>query len=268
MNHRLRFRALALLCISSCVAAPASAQSLEDRWKKEFPKAVSWYVRTSPGILLVKAGKSLTAIDGVDGRQLWELPEVEPSRLTLGDSSEEFQRGKNLLEVPGMGVLLLNRAKLPGDSDGRLIALNLMTGERLWDLPQIENLMTVVPLEDSRQIVLVSRRLQGKAYAKKAALTALAGMAFIPLPAPYPFRFEFLRRDLLTGKILWKSEFPQTFDPSPQSVNVIGDHLYVYVGNRVLGCMNLVDGTVCGKTATDCGALQAFHCGWKWQMTG
>jgi hypothetical protein len=63
MIPRLRFHSLICLCVFCLSAGSALSQSLEERWRKEFPKEISWYVRTSPGILLVKAGKSLTAID-------------------------------------------------------------------------------------------------------------------------------------------------------------------------------------------------------------
>jgi hypothetical protein len=255
MSHPRRLHLLASFFVLCFFADPATPQSLHFRWKKEFPKEISWYVRTSPGILLVKAGKSVTAIDGASGQQLWELPKVEGSGLLNSDIADEFPRGKNMIEVPGMGVLLLNRVKLPGDSEGHLIALNLMTGERLWDQPEADDLLTAIPLYGTREIVLVSRRLQRKAYAKRVTVLAVAAaaaglvpplfgaeaMTFI-LPEPYPFRLVFQRVDAVSGKAQWNAEYPHTFNPGAQSSSVIGEQMFINFNNGVFGVVDLKNG--------------------------
>ncbi|MGB8493011.1 MAG: PQQ-binding-like beta-propeller repeat protein [Candidatus Acidiferrum sp.] len=255
MGYPRRLHLFALFFFLCFFANPASSQSLHLRWTKEFPKGVAWYVRTSPGILLVKSGKSLTALDGANGQQLWQLPEVRGSRLLNGDTADEFPRGKNMIEVPGMGVLLLNRAMLPGDSDGRLIALNLMTGKRLWDQSQADDLLTVLPLPGTREVILVSRRLLRKAYAKRitvmaiaAAATAVVTMWFGPeamvliLPSPYPFHFVFQRVDPVSGKAQWNEEYPHTFNSGAQSLSVLGEQLFINFSSRVFGVVDLKSG--------------------------
>src|SRR5579859_3393742 len=152
MIRRVGLISVAFLGIGLFFGSTAVAQRLEFLWKKDFPKSVSWYVRTSAGILLVKSGKGLTALDGKDGRELWELADVRVSETGLAAMPGTLERGLNILEVPGMGVLLLNGVKLPGNSERRLIALNLMTGERLWDAPPVDELMTAIPLYESGQI--------------------------------------------------------------------------------------------------------------------
>lgn len=76
VNRRVGFIYVACLGVGLLIANSAAARKLEFNWKKDFPKSVSWYVRTSPGILLVKSGKSLTALDGKNGRELWEHADV------------------------------------------------------------------------------------------------------------------------------------------------------------------------------------------------
>ena len=234
----------ALLVASFFCATPNVAQSLKLSWKKDFPKSVSWYVRTSPGILLVRSGKSLTALDGEDGRQLWMLPEVQIGEEPLAGMPGTFQRGLNVLEVPAMGVLLLNGAKLPGNSDRRLIGLNLMTGQKLWDKDEVDELMTVIPLYERGQIVLVSRRPQKKILAAEMAAsvaTPLPGVFALANLFPYPYRFEFERLDLASGKILWNSEYPHTFTPGPTNVRAFGAYLFIDFRNHVLGCVDLAN---------------------------
>jgi hypothetical protein len=76
MNRRVGLIYVAFLGIGLLLGNNAAAQKFEFNWKKDFSKSVFWYVRTSPGVLLVKSGKSLTALDGKDGRELWELADV------------------------------------------------------------------------------------------------------------------------------------------------------------------------------------------------
>lgn len=252
MNRCVWLCSAALLCASIFGWNRASAQTLELRWKKDFPKNVSWYVRTSPGVLLVKSGRSLTALDGKDGRELWELADVRTGSTSFADMPGALDRGLNVLEVPGMGVLLLNGARLPSNSEPQLIALNLMTGERLWDAPPVDEMMTVIPLYESGQIVVVSRRVQKKIFAAEAAGAAMA-VEFSPLVLsvlPFPYRFELERLELATGKVQWNEEYPRTFTPGATSVTTFGDHLFVYFSNHFLGCVDLASGKVLWEDGT------------------
>src|SRR5258706_12746618 len=156
MNRPVGLTSVAFLGIGLFFGSTAVAQRLEFLWKKDFPKSVSWYVRTSQGILLVKSGKSLTALDGKDGRELWELADVRLGSTSLADMPGALERGLNVLEVPGRGVLLLNGARLPINAERRVISRNLITGERLWDAAPVDAIMTAIPLSENRQIVAAS----------------------------------------------------------------------------------------------------------------
>lgn len=241
----------ACLAIGLSFGSTAVAQRLDFLWKKDFPKSVSWYVRTSAGILLVKSGRSLAALDEKDGRELWDLADARTGRTSLVDVSGALDRGLNVLEVPGMGVLLLNSVNLPGNSE-RLIALNLETGERLWDAPSVDQMMTAIPLFESGQIVVVSRRLQKKALAAEAAGSAfvLEFSPFMMAALPHPYRLELERLDLATGKVQWNQEYPRTFTPGATSVSAFGNHLFIYFSNRLLGCIDLETGKVLWEEGT------------------
>lgn len=231
-----------ILLIALCLAPRiAAAQSTELKWQKTFAKEISWYVRTSPGILLVKSEKGLTALDGSDGRQLWELPDVEPGGINLRNISGLLLRGKNILEVPGLGVVLINRVKLSGDSAGRLIALNLVTGERLWDEPELDDLTGVVPLAQDNEIILVSARLQRKVMVGEFVATAAAGTPLGLYVLPYPCRLEFQRLNAITGRVLWNAEYPRLFREGLRSFSNIEGHIYVY-GNAWLGSVDGANG--------------------------
>src|SRR5271154_1928937 len=138
---------LALLSVAAMpIGVRAEALDLTPKWQQTFPDSVRWYLRTSLGILLVRSGKALIALDGVDGKQLWSFPEIEINGW-LG-TSRLAARGNNLIEIPGYSILLINRAKLNGSKDetGELLAVDLWTGEVLWKQPALEDLATLVPL--------------------------------------------------------------------------------------------------------------------------
>jgi outer membrane protein assembly factor BamB len=254
LHHSAKIRLLVVWCVWLFFGIPAKSQTLKLNWAKKFSKSVSWYVRTSPGILLVRSGRSLTALDGRDGRELWHLPDVRIGTTSLADMPGALDRGLNVLEVPGMGVLLVNGARLPSNSEPRLIALNLMTGERLWDAPPLDVMMTVIPLYQSGQTVVVSRRVQKKIRAAEVAGAAVTGEFVGPVLLsllPFPYRFELERLDLATGKIQWNEEYPRTFTPGATSVRAFGDHLFIYFSNHFLGCVDLANGKVLWEDGTN-----------------
>lgn len=233
------------LAISLCTAlfslvsaSVGQAESLKVTWTKELAKPVSWIARTSPGIIIARTGKSLIALNEVQGQQLWMLPTVEFGYGLMEGGGADQQRGRNMLEVPGMGVLILNRVKFASDAKWRMVALNLITGKELWTQEPVDDLMTVVPLYQSGQIVAVSRRVQKKVLTAEIVASSISRVPFVM----YPYRFEIARLDLATGKVLWSTEYERTFTPGTGSVQAIDDHLFIYFGNRLMGCMRLQDG--------------------------
>ena len=248
MEERENFNPWAPMCLGCFLAlllwCPCSnAQSLKVSWTKLFAKPVNWYVRTSAGIIVAEVGKGLVAIDEIDGNQLWALPVVQRTGKWQGSVDAAAVRGQDIVEVPGMGVLLLNHAKLPGDKDGRLIALNLTSGKRLWDEHEIDELMMALPLYETGDVLLVSRREQKKEFvAEKVAMMA-TGLPFSAYyPVPYPFRFELVRIDLTSGRQRWHTEYERTFTPGTASVQRMAGQLFIYFGNRVMTAIDLEDG--------------------------
>jgi outer membrane protein assembly factor BamB len=240
MTRRVGLISVSFLGIGLFFESTVVAQKLEFLWKKDFPKSVSWYVRTSAGILLVRTERSLTALNGADGSQLWEISGIDSTYWNLGGVAQSGDRSRNVIELPWMGVLLLNRLKLGNESEPKLVAINLTTGQRMWEQPQVDDLMTALPLYESGGIVLVSRRLQKKVLAAEMVIGTGAQFPFMldPFLPPYPYRFEIERRDLATGKVQWSTEYPHTFTPGMAVVNVFGANVFVYYGNRALGCLD------------------------------
>jgi len=245
----VRMLALLLLPGAFDLAAgpPANAEKLKLKlkWSQEFAKSVDWYVRTSAGVVVVRSGKSLVCLDEVEGSQLWILPEVDPSGWERGGVDVWAQRGRNIVEVPGMGVLLLNRVKFPGDREGRLVAINLLNGKKLWEQEQVDDLMTAVPLYKSGELVLVTRRLEKKRFTEEiiAAAAVSTQVPFVGyFMTPYPYHFEFLRMDVATGKAKWSTEYNRLFTPGTARVRVTDEQVLLYFGNRLMGSLSLESG--------------------------
>jgi outer membrane protein assembly factor BamB len=206
--------AFLLAFVSTPAAAHAAVPDLIAKWQQTFPDSVRWYVRTSLGILLVRSGTSLTAVDGVDGTKIWSLPEIEIGGW-LG-KTRLASRGDNLLEIPGYSILLINRAKLNKSKAkiGELLALDLWTGQLLWSQPELDNLATLVPRYESGKVLLVTT--------KPAVMSGkdLLMMDIGPVPYPnlvtlpygtIPFRAGLSLMDPLTGKTDWRTEYPRNF---------------------------------------------------------
>jgi len=207
-------------------------------------KPVDWYERTSAGVVLVKAGKSFYALKEEDGEQLWMLPAVQVTGKTKGSLDASALRGRDILEVPGMGVLLMNHVKLDGDKNGRLIALNLQTGKRLWARDELDELMTALPIYGTEDAVVVCRRVQRKALAAETAALAVVAtqIPFAMVMVKYTYRFELTRMDLGTGTTKWQTEYERTFTPGTETIKTFGGQVFIYVGNHIMTSINLTDG--------------------------
>jgi len=238
----LRIATVALCSCLSVASFRASSQTIKTKWSKVFAKPVNWYARTSAGIIVVKAGKSFYAVKEADGEQLWMLPVVRTTGKTKGSLDASALRGQDVLEVPGMGVLLMNHVKLDGDKDGRLIALNLQTGKRLWARDEIDELMTALPIYGTGDAVIVCRRVQKKVLAAETAALAATQIPFALVLVKYPYRFEVARIDMSTGISRWNTEYERTFTPGTETIRTFGGRLFLYVGNRVMASISLVDG--------------------------
>lgn len=204
-------RTLALFVVLACLGFSASACRAQSpnvpvAWEKQLPRSIDWYVRTSEGILLVRAGETLSAIDGVDGRQLWSLPYIE---------IERGGRGKNMLEAPGLSILLINRAKLSAqDASSYLLGVDLWSGKILWQQPSIDDLFELVPFYARDRVLLVTMKARLDKKTQAVILGAEgAGCAFGAcfLYVPNGFRPEMTFLDPRTGRADWTAEYPRYF---------------------------------------------------------
>ncbi len=246
------------LALVTCVlcATPVFAQDQWPAtvWEKQFPKPIDWYARTSSGVLLVRSGKSLTALDAVDGHQLWELQNLE-----LGGGADPKNRGANILEIPGIPVLLLNRAKQDGAAGGELLGVDLWTGRILWHQPELGDLLQLLPLYDSGKVLVIWKSAD---TVKNALITTATTAADIAADYAVPglglavgaalggqnYHYHLGLRLLnpLDGSADWSTEFPRSFTPGFTIFRPINGKVLLYgyqlSGELLVGKVDLQTG--------------------------
>jgi len=220
--------------------AAAQSDSPPVAWEKQFPKSIDWYVRTSTGVLLVRSGNMLHAVDGKDGRELWSM-----KGLDLGGSK---QRGKNISEIPGTPVLLVKsrkpKARMRNSRQmGSLLAVDLWKGTLLWqqylalDLAAgggrskstsftgVENFQQLIPFYDSERILLVNDPGMDIGKAFKARLQL---------------------QHMFKNKVEWRQRYPATLGIVDMDLSweQIDGELYAHKGwrKRDLGRLDLETG--------------------------
>jgi outer membrane protein assembly factor BamB len=212
----LLFGWLAWLAIAGISGARAQASPQTDAsavvWEHKFSENIDWYIRTSAGILLIRSGRTLTAIDGTNGKQLWSIPHIE-----IEGQWGLAARGVNVMEVPDLSILLINRAKLSAGDQAQLLGVDLWTGKVSWRQPELDTLWEVVPLEDSGRILLLTVKDLKKQTALVTAMEVApyAGLAGAVLgQTTSPLRLEERLLDPRTGDTAWTSQYPQEVVPA------------------------------------------------------
>ncbi len=214
----------------SSAQAQSSLSSPPVAWEKSFSHSVEWCVRTSPGVLIVRAGKSLSALDGQSGEQLWSIPEIE---IGGGGGMLRTARGNNILEIPGLPLLLVNRAKLPGKEQGELLGIQIWTGAIQWRQAELDDLLSIVPMYGSKRVMLISKKINKTM--KSAMMVSQAASHFfweaqivnLYWSGPVPFRPILTRLDPLTGKADWTKEFPRHIKPEFLAFRKLGNLIYL-----------------------------------------
>lgn len=222
----------AFLCvISSTLSAQTGTGAA---WKHFFDQPVDWFFRTSSEFLIVRSANSLSAIAPSRGNLLWSVPDLQY------EGSET--RGRNVLEIPGFSILLVNRAKLPNQPGLHLLGLDLQTGKILWQIAALDDLVELRRMESDRRVLLITHKTD---KLRKGAEIALHAANYY-VAGPYSFRPIFTKLDPATGHIDWSSEFPSTI--TPRSLDFIfRDSLlcfdaYSDLDNFRVGCVDAANG--------------------------
>lgn len=243
---RTFFRVVLALAMAGFIACPCRAQApdLSPAWDRQLPHSIEWYVRTSEGILLVRAGKTLSAIDGVDGRLLWSLPYIEMGGAFLPEGNIR-ERGTNLLEVPGLSILLINRAKLSKqDGPGHLLGVDLWSGKILWQQPELDTLIQLIPFYERGRVLLVTAK-DAAGIEAMSVLTLAASCSLgvcVMIESPYTFRPQLILLDPLTGHADWTAQYPRLFTDWALDFRELGGQVYLYEPPFIVGRVDMDNG--------------------------
>ena len=152
-------------------------------WQTSLDSKVRFYQTTDFGIVLAGTERSLYAIDGQTGRQVWRRPtgRIEETAVT---------------PVPDTDLILFSRDL---GSKSRLEAVDLLSGDRLWESDKVKGdvlQLAADPQHDLIAVVLVKnpRGQAGDEFKKKPIVHVL---------------------QLSTGEELWKKELDSDIEMMP-----------------------------------------------------
>lgn len=165
---------LGLSALLSVAATTSSLAVSSPAWTAKLPEAVKWQETTSIGTLLVGTSASICSLDPETGAIQWTRSEFA--------KTSPF----NCREIPGTPVLLVNDHSSTINPKTKIAALNILTGETLWETEKEQGYpIGAFPIL-SKKIVLViqSGYIQGEGNG--VFMTA---------------------HEILTGKKLWRVKY-------------------------------------------------------------
>ena len=168
----MKLRRTLVLCVFAilCSSLPAAAQS----WTEKLDKDIRFYQTTELGVVLAGTEKSLYAIDGNTGQQLWRRKDTSLDETDVAP-------------VPGTDLVLLSFEK--GDK-ARIEAVDILTGNSIWRSEKIKGAVMQISVDPANNLLAV-------VLAKDAKNRARDGFKRRPL-------LHVL--DLASGDELWKYE--------------------------------------------------------------
>ena len=198
--------ALRFLFIVVLIPCPVFSQS----WTARLDHDVRFYQPTELGVLIVGTEKSLYAIDGSTGEELWRRKNVDVDETDVAP-------------VPGTDLLLISFEK--GDK-ARIEATDLLTGNAIWRSDKIKGAVMQMAVDPSANLLAV-------VLAKDAKSRAREGFKRHPLVHVL---------DLASGDELWRYEVSEVEmmptrwpDDSGKEVEYTFDNYYppVFIDGRL-----------------------------------
>ena len=118
-------------CLSVSYAAPG--------WNTKLDGDVRFYQQTELGVLLAGTEKSLYAIDSATGEIVWRRKNVQLDETDVAP-------------VPGTDLVLLSLEK---DDRARIEAVDLLTGDRLWQSDKIKGSIAQLAVDTQTRLIAV-----------------------------------------------------------------------------------------------------------------
>lgn len=137
----MRFRLPLILVLSMLAATTASAQAF---WQKQLDGKVRFYQTTDFGLMIAGTDKSVYAIDGKTGEQVWRR-----SHKGLDETS--------ITPIPGTDLILVSNDL---GEKSRVEAVDILSGETIWQSDKMKGdvgQLAVDPASDVLAVVMIKR---------------------------------------------------------------------------------------------------------------
>jgi outer membrane protein assembly factor BamB len=151
MNALLLLPCRLLFAVFVCLT-PLLTAAPKPLWSLPLPGAATWHSLTRTGSLIVGTDDALLCVDPESGALLWK------------DESFKKTSSFNVREIEGTPVLIANNQHGLAGSRTSLVAVDAVTGKRLWEAPEIigQYLGTVPAVEQGLVLLLISGHEEGE----------------------------------------------------------------------------------------------------------
>lgn len=168
-----------LICLSLLAVAPLRVSAATTLWTHHPTQDIKWYRLTNLGTLLVGTETGMYVLGPDDGQIVWHRDDLK--------GIAEYQTQ----EIPGTPLLLASNNSGKFQKSTKLFALNLLTGETVWETERLKGAtVQVTPIYD-KDMVLLMTITDNSRTKDKPDMTALK---------------------LSTGEFLWESQFTENVD--------------------------------------------------------
>ncbi|HKV36769.1 MAG TPA: PQQ-binding-like beta-propeller repeat protein [Pyrinomonadaceae bacterium] len=167
---------LSALVIGALLATVTQAAPL---WTHKPTNDIKWYRVTDVGSLLVGSKSGLYTLDGEKGQTIWTRNDLA--------GTEEFE----VETIAGTPLLLVSDTSGTFSKGTKLIALDLLTGQNIWETDKLKGATVAVEPVYEKDLVLLVTVPDNRANKAKPRITALR---------------------LTTGEMVWEADYPDNVD--------------------------------------------------------
>lgn len=167
---------LSALVIGAVLAAVTQAAPL---WTHKPTSDIKWYRVTDVGSILIGSKAGIYTLDGEKGETIWTRNDLA--------GTEEFE----VETIAGTPLLLVSDTSGTFTKGTKLIALDLLTGQNIWETDKLKGATVAVEPVYEKDIVLLVTVPDNRANKAKPKITALR---------------------LTTGEMIWEADYPDNVD--------------------------------------------------------
>jgi hypothetical protein len=148
-------------------------------WSHKSSREIKWHKLTAVGTLLVGTDDAVTCFDPETGKPAW-------TRADLKKVSED-----RVEEIAGRPLLLVSPNEGPFQSKTKLLALDVTTGQTLWETEKLKGATVEIYPVYEREMAVIFTVVSSSTNKDKPDMIAV---------------------DMVDGKVLWESELPEKVD--------------------------------------------------------